>query len=74
MFAILTGFSRIYVGHHYPFDVLGSIIISLVISSIVYKYHPFLEPIANAIIHIYNKIPLVPKMNEKKDSIESLSK
>lgn len=73
-FAFLTGFSRIYVGHHYPFDALGSIIVSLIISSIVYKYHLYLEPIANAIIHIYNKVPLVPKTAENKVSIKSLNK
>ncbi|RNB82108.1 hypothetical protein EDM59_21090 [Brevibacillus nitrificans] len=32
--ALLTGFSRIYVGHHYPGAVLGSIIVALIISVI----------------------------------------
>ncbi|MBA9026441.1 undecaprenyl-diphosphatase [Peribacillus huizhouensis] len=74
LFAFLTAFSRIYVGHHYPLDILGSFIVSLVISSIVYKLRPFLEPIANAIIHIYNRIPLVPKTFENKGSLKSLNK
>ncbi|MED4204933.1 undecaprenyl-diphosphatase [Neobacillus mesonae] len=68
LFAFLTGLSRIYVGHHYPFDILGSIIVSLVISTVVYKLSPFLEPVANAIINIYNRIPLVPKTTEKGNS------
>jgi undecaprenyl-diphosphatase len=67
LFALLTGFSRIYVGHHYPFDILGSFLVSLVISYIIFKLRPFLEPIANSIIHIYNLIPIVPKTTENKD-------
>lgn len=68
LFAILTGFSRIYVGHHYPFDVLGSIVISLLTSTLVYKFSNVFEPVGRVIISIYNRIPLVPK-NE-----QSLSK
>ncbi|MFP7486440.1 undecaprenyl-diphosphatase [Priestia filamentosa] len=56
-FALLTGFSRIYVGHHYPFDVLGSIIVAIVISLIVYAVRPKLEGISGFFIRIYNKIP-----------------
>ncbi|MBB6447166.1 undecaprenyl-diphosphatase [Bacillus benzoevorans] len=72
LFACLTGFSRIYVGHHYPFDIAGSIIVSLAVSLIVYKLHPFLEPFANIVIHLYNRIPLVPKTTEKDDRIQSV--
>ncbi|WP_018924007.1 phosphatase PAP2 family protein [Salsuginibacillus kocurii] len=39
--AFLTGISRIYVGHHYPFDVLASVIIAGLISYAV--YHSFLR-------------------------------
>ncbi|WP_042461957.1 undecaprenyl-diphosphatase [Neobacillus dielmonensis] len=69
LFAFLTGFSRIYVGHHYPFDILGSMIVSFVISTIVYKLSPLLEPMANAMIDLYNRIPFVPKTTEKDKAI-----
>jgi undecaprenyl-diphosphatase len=60
-FATLTGFSRIYVGHHYPFDILGSIIVALLISSLVYTLSSFFKPIGIIIITIYNRIPLTSK-------------
>jgi undecaprenyl-diphosphatase len=68
LFAILTGISRVYVGHHYPFDVLTSIVVALITSSIVYKFRSVFTPIGRIIINIYNRLPLVPK-NE-----QSLSK
>ncbi|CAM4250406.1 phosphoesterase [Bacillus manliponensis] len=33
--AILTGFSRIWVGHHYPFDIVGSAFIGTFISLVI---------------------------------------
>lgn len=35
--SILTGFSRIWVGHHYPFDIIGSAFIGTMSSFIVDK-------------------------------------
>lgn len=38
LFAITIGFSRIYVGVHYPFDVLVGMIIGIVMAYLTYRY------------------------------------
>ncbi|NRD78005.1 undecaprenyl-diphosphatase [Bacillus sp. BRMEA1] len=69
LLAILTGISRVYVGNHYPFDVLGSIVVSLVTSLVVFSLRGLLQPIPRAIVGIYNRIPLVPKNTTREDRI-----
>lgn len=64
LFAILTGISRVYVGHHYPFDVLASIIVALFASRLVYTFSSVFRPIGRIIINTYNRIPLVPKTEQ----------
>ena len=61
LFALLTGFSRIYVGNHYPGDVLAGIIVGILVAWIISKMKWLVNPIANFIISIYNAIPLLPK-------------
>jgi len=61
LFAICTGISRVYVGNHYPFDVLASIIVALVASGLVFALQSVIAPMARAVITLYNLIPLVPK-------------
>ncbi|WP_442911461.1 undecaprenyl-diphosphatase [Kurthia zopfii] len=61
LFALLTGFSRIYVGNHYPGDVLAGIIVGILVAWIFSKMKWLVNPIANFIISIYNAIPLLPK-------------
>ncbi|MBR9655507.1 MULTISPECIES: undecaprenyl-diphosphatase [Bacillus] len=43
--AILTGFSRIWLGHHYPFDIIGSafigILTSIAIGNTTYIFNSF---------------------------------
>ncbi|MFE0507234.1 undecaprenyl-diphosphatase [Peribacillus butanolivorans] len=66
LLALLTGISRVYVGHHYPVDVIGSIVVAIVVSILIYKISPLLQSIPRIFIHIYNQIPLVPKNGEIK--------
>lgn len=56
VFAVLTGFSRIFVGHHYPGDVLGSMIVALVSSLVVARFRRYFEPIVRLISREYKKI------------------
>lgn len=45
--ALLTLFSRVYCGVHYPTDVLGSIVVGLVANWIMRALSPFLRPLSN---------------------------
>lgn len=56
IFGILTGFSRIYVGNHYPGDVLGGIIIGLISAFAIKRFNFLLKPVLNKIISIWYKI------------------
>lgn len=54
--ALLTGFSRIWAGLHYPFDVVGSFIVAIVVSYVIVKCSKWMDPFVNQIIFIYGSI------------------
>ncbi len=56
---LLGGVSRIFVGVHYPFDILGSIIVSVIISYFIFRYRNKFDKLNNFFINLYNKIRII---------------
>jgi len=54
--AFIGGVSRIFVGVHYPFDILSAIFIAITSSFVVYKMSYKLQSINNYILNIEAKI------------------
>ncbi|WP_123040279.1 undecaprenyl-diphosphatase [Cohnella candidum] len=54
--AAVTGFARVYVGVHYPGDILGAMALSLVVSYGVWKTSGRLDALPNFFIRVYRKL------------------
>ncbi|MCY9375290.1 undecaprenyl-diphosphate phosphatase BcrC [Bacillus sp. T17B1] len=63
IFGLLTGFSRIWVGHHYPVDVLGSLVVSIIIGFLFFRFSDLLRPFVDLIVRIYETI--INKLTKK---------
>ncbi|MGX9136421.1 undecaprenyl-diphosphatase [Rummeliibacillus sp. JY-2-4R] len=56
IWATLVGISRIYIGVHYPADVIGSILLSFATSSVVIHFSNKLEPLVQLLFRIYHQL------------------
>ncbi|MCK5311580.1 MAG: undecaprenyl-diphosphatase [Desulfobacteraceae bacterium] len=54
--AIMGGVSRVYCGVHFPLDIIGSIIVSILATSIMFLLKMKMQKISNSIINIYNSM------------------
>jgi undecaprenyl-diphosphatase len=53
LFALLTGFSRIWVGHHYPVDIISSAFLGSIMSVFIKKFSRSFNSFFNWIIYHY---------------------
>jgi len=56
LLAFVGGIARVFIGVHYPFDIVGSIATAAIASTIIYKFQDKLQPINNLIFKIEDKI------------------
>ena len=61
--ALLVGFSRVFCGIHFPLDILGSFIVSLVVSSALFFFRDRLFMFFSRILEFYES--LIKKFVEK---------
>ncbi|WP_242220897.1 undecaprenyl-diphosphatase [Bacillus cereus group sp. BfR-BA-01380] len=74
VWAIIVGISRVFVGVHYPADVIGGALISYGASLLVMKFSKKLEPLVQVVFYMYKKltkhIPFLAKYSYKDLSLE----
>ncbi|MHB1661061.1 MAG: undecaprenyl-diphosphatase [bacterium] len=56
IFAFIIGFARVYVGVHFPFDIVGSFIVSLFSAGIIYALRKPLMQVNNFLIGIQMRL------------------
>ncbi|MGG0290722.1 undecaprenyl-diphosphatase [Bacillus pacificus] len=67
IWAVLVGVSRMYVGVHYPLDILGAAFLTFITSGLVVQSTRTFEPIAKFVFKMYalvaKRIPFLAKYN-----------
>lgn len=67
IWAILVGASRMYVGVHYPLDILGAAFLTFITSGLVMQSARIFEPLASFIFKMYalvaKRLPFLAKYN-----------
>lgn len=67
IWAILVGVSRMYVGVHYPLDILGAAFLTFITSGLVMQSARIFEPLASFIFKMYalvaKQVPFLAKYN-----------
>ncbi|EJQ71036.1 undecaprenyl-diphosphatase [Bacillus mycoides] len=67
IWAILVGVSRMYVGVHYPLDILGAAFLTFITSGLVMQSARIFEPLASFIFKMYalvaKRVPFLAKYN-----------
>lgn len=65
LFALLAGFSRIWMGQHFPSDIVGSAFLGSIVSVVVKHAKQFWNPIVEKVIYSYNRFFSKMKKNLK---------
>jgi len=68
LYGLATGFARVYCGIHFPFDIAGSIVVSIVGSWLIYKLRHRLAGLNKLINNIYDTLLQQVLRNDHKEA------